>query len=193
MHIALSFILNWIIAPLLMTGLAWAFLPDRRDLREGLIFVGIARCIAMVLIWTDLAHGDGDYCAVLVAFNSILQMVLFAPFAVFYIKVVSREGDVAGLSYALVAKSVGVFLGMCTSMSERRISNTSQVSPSAPQYSHVSSYGTSSVSVATNTTSSASSAPYLSSAFSTPSSCSSARRARTLSTRSPIYCAYARR
>lgn len=75
-HIAISFVLNWIIAPLFMTALAWAFLPDRQELRDGLIFVGVARCIAMVLIWTDLAGGDGDYCAVLVAFNSLLQIVL---------------------------------------------------------------------------------------------------------------------
>ena len=66
----------------------------------------------MVLIWNDLAKGDTDYCAVLVAFNSILQMVLFAPLAVFYIKVVSDEDDLNDLSYALVARSVGVFLGM---------------------------------------------------------------------------------
>ncbi|KAL9048399.1 MAG: hypothetical protein Q9162_007746 [Coniocarpon cinnabarinum] len=101
----------------LSTGLilAWAFLPDRKDLREGLIFVGIARCIAMVLIWTDLSNGDGDYCAILVAFNSVLQMILFAPFAVFYTNVVSNDNDLAGLSYSLVAQSVGVFLGMPTS------------------------------------------------------------------------------
>lgn len=95
-----------------MVGLAWAFLPDRQDLREGLIFVGIARCIAMVLIWTDLAKGDGDYCAVLVAFNSILQIVLFAPFAVFYIHVVSGSDDGNVVSYSKVAQSVGVFLGI---------------------------------------------------------------------------------
>lgn len=59
-QIGISFVLNWILAPLFMTGLAWAFLPDRRELRDGLIFVGVARCIAMVLIWTDLAGGDGD-------------------------------------------------------------------------------------------------------------------------------------
>ena len=93
-QIAISMVLNWIIAPLFMTGLAWAFLPDRPDLRDGLIFVGVARCIAMVLIWTDLAGGDGDYCAVLVAFNSILQIALFAPMAVFYVRVVSHDnGD----------------------------------------------------------------------------------------------------
>ncbi|KAI9705861.1 MAG: hypothetical protein M1836_005267 [Candelina mexicana] len=111
-QILFSFVLNWIFAPLLMVGLAWAFLPDRTDLREGLIFVGVARCIAMVLIWTDLAGGDGDYCAVLVAFNSILQIVLFAPLAVFYIKVVSHSKEVIGVDYSDVATSVAVFLGI---------------------------------------------------------------------------------
>ncbi|KAL9117244.1 MAG: hypothetical protein Q9187_006221 [Circinaria calcarea] len=111
-HLLLSFVLNWIFAPLLMTALAWAFLPDRPDLRQGLIFVGIARCIAMVLIWTDLAGGDGDYCAVLVAFNSILQIVLFAPFALFYIKVVSHASEDVAVSYSTVAQSVAVFLGI---------------------------------------------------------------------------------
>ncbi|KAF2091297.1 arsenical-resistance protein ACR3 [Saccharata proteae CBS 121410] len=112
-QMGVSFVLNWIVCPLLMTGLAWAFLPDREDLREGLIFVGIARCIAMVLIWTDLAKGDGDYCAVLVAFNSILQIVLFAPMALFYIRVVShdRDPDDRVVNYARVSKSVAVFLG----------------------------------------------------------------------------------
>jgi ACR3 family arsenite transporter len=111
-QVGISFVLNWIIAPLFMVGLAWAFLPDRQDLREGLIFVGIARCIAMVLIWTDLAKGDGDYCAVLVAFNSILQIVLFAPFAVFYIKIVSHSPDAVTVGYSKVATSVAVFLGI---------------------------------------------------------------------------------
>jgi ACR3 family arsenite transporter len=110
-QIAVSFVLNWIIAPLFMVALAWAFLPDRQDLREGLIFVGIARCIAMVLIWNDLAKGDADYCAVLVAFNSILQIILFAPFSVFYIKVVSHSHNSVVVSYSKVATSVAVFLG----------------------------------------------------------------------------------
>jgi ACR3 family arsenite transporter len=111
-QLGLSFLINWILCPLLMTGLAWAFLPDRPDLREGLIFVGIARCIAMVLIWTDLAGGDGDYCAVLVAFNSILQIVLFAPLAVFYIRIVSHESGSVDVNYSTVATSVAVFLGI---------------------------------------------------------------------------------
>ena len=111
-QIGFSFVLNWIFAPLLMCGLAWAFLPDREELREGLIFVGVARCIAMVLIWTDLAQGDGDYCAVLVAFNSILQIILFAPFAIFYIRVVSHSNQRVDVDYSIVAKSVAVFLGI---------------------------------------------------------------------------------
>src|ERR1700712_5566072 len=96
LQILISFVLNWIIAPLFMVALAWAFLPDRQDLREGLIFVGIARCIAMVLIWTDLAKGDGDYCAVLVAFNSILQVVLFAPLALLYVEKIGEDAALEG-------------------------------------------------------------------------------------------------
>lgn len=111
-QIVVSFVLNWIIAPVFMVALAWVFLPDRQDLREGLIFVGIARCIAMVLIWNDLAKGNGDYCAILVALNSILQIILFAPFAVFYIKVVSRSDNSLAVSYSKVATSVAVFLGI---------------------------------------------------------------------------------
>jgi ACR3 family arsenite transporter len=111
-QIAFSLVVNWIIAPLFMVGLAWAFLPDRSDLRTGLIYVGIARCIAMVLIWNDLAKGDAEYCAVLVAVNSLLQIVLFAPLALFYVRVVSRVDDGSNLSYALVARSVAVFLGI---------------------------------------------------------------------------------
>lgn len=110
-QVAVSFALNWLISPLLMVALAWDFLPDKEDLREGLIFVGIARCIAMVLIWNDLADGDGDYCAVLVAFNSILQIVLFAPFAVFYIHIVSHSKSHLKVGYGKVATSVAVFLG----------------------------------------------------------------------------------
>ena len=112
-QIGISFGINWLVAPLFMTALAWAFLPDRQALRDGLIFVGVARCIAMVLIWTDLAGGDGDYCAVLVAFNSILQIVLFAPMAVFLVKVVSHDpSDYNRDLYRDSAISVAVFLGI---------------------------------------------------------------------------------
>lgn len=92
-------------------ALAWAFLPDKPDLRSGLILVGLGRCIAMVLIWNGLAGGDAEYCAILVAVNSILQMVLFAPLAVLFIRVISGTA-LDTLSYSVVATSVGVFLGI---------------------------------------------------------------------------------
>ncbi|KAL2001713.1 hypothetical protein VTN02DRAFT_1353 [Thermoascus thermophilus] len=111
-QILFSVVVNWLIAPFFMLALAWAFLPDERGLREGLILVGIARCIAMVLIWTGLAGGDGEYCAILVAINSILQMVLFAPMAIFFIRVIGGEHEAASIDYSLAAKSVGVFLGI---------------------------------------------------------------------------------
>ncbi|KAJ6017544.1 hypothetical protein N7451_000923 [Penicillium sp. IBT 35674x] len=111
-QIAFSIVVNWIIAPLLMLGLAWAFLPDEPELREGLILVGLARCIAMVLIWTSLAGGDSEYCAILVAINSLLQMVLFAPLAILFIKIIGNSGSQVTLSYATAAKSVAVFLGI---------------------------------------------------------------------------------
>ncbi|CZT10358.1 probable arsenite efflux transporter (ArsB) [Rhynchosporium graminicola] len=109
-QLGFSIIVNWIVAPLLMLGLAWAFLPDKENLREGLILVGLARCIAMVLIWTGLAGGDNEYCAILVAVNSVLQMVLFAPLAILFLKVFD-DGDET-VSYEVVAKSVAVFLGI---------------------------------------------------------------------------------
>ncbi|PVH93760.1 arsenical-resistance protein ACR3 [Periconia macrospinosa] len=111
-QIGFSVFVNWIVAPLLMLGLAWAFLPDKSELRVGLILVGLARCIAMVLIWTGLAGGDEEYCAILVAVNSILQMILYAPLALLFIKVISRETGAVAVSYDTVAKSVAVFLGI---------------------------------------------------------------------------------
>ncbi|OQV03049.1 hypothetical protein CLAIMM_08147 [Cladophialophora immunda] len=110
-QLGFSVVANWIIAPLLMLGLAWAFLPDKPELRNGLIFVGLARCIAMVLIWTGLAGGDEEYCAILVAFNSILQMVLYAPLAILFVNVISHGGG-SKVAYSTVARSVGVFLGI---------------------------------------------------------------------------------
>ncbi|ORY77268.1 sodium bile acid symporter family-domain-containing protein [Leucosporidium creatinivorum] len=112
-HLAFSLFVNWVFAPLLMVGLAWAFLPDRVELREGLILVGLARCIAMVLVWTDIAGGDGDYCAVLVAFNSVLQIVLYSPFAILYINTISPGSqDDIHIDYVTVARSVAAFLGI---------------------------------------------------------------------------------
>nr|ACN65414.1 arsenite transporter-like protein [Pteris vittata] len=109
--IGTSIVLNWVVGPALMTGLAWATLPDLADFRNGVILVGIARCIAMVLIWNDLAKGDSEYCAILVAINSILQIILYTPFALFYLKVVSG-GSGLSVSTWTVAKSVLLFLGI---------------------------------------------------------------------------------
>ncbi|BFZ57954.1 arsenicals resistance [Savitreella phatthalungensis] len=113
-QLAFSIVVNWVIAPLVMVGLAWAFLPDQRDLREGLILVGVARCIAMVLIWTGLADGDNEYCAILVGVNSILQIVLYAPFAILYINkfVPAGQSEDLHISYSTVAASVGAYLGI---------------------------------------------------------------------------------
>ena len=111
-QIAFSIFVNWIIAPFLMLALSWAFLPDKSGLREGLILVGLARCIAMVLIWTGLAGGDNEYCAILVAINSVLQMVLFAPLAIIFISIIGRSEDTIHVSYSTVATSVAVFLGI---------------------------------------------------------------------------------
>ncbi|KAK5738330.1 arsenicals resistance [Elasticomyces elasticus] len=111
-QIGFSIVVNWIVAPLLMLGLAWAFLPDEEGLREGLILVGLARCIAMVLIWTGLAGGDSQYCAILVAINSILQMVLYAPLAILFINVFSHSTQTITVSYSTVATSVAAFLGI---------------------------------------------------------------------------------
>ncbi|TQV98978.1 arsenical-resistance protein [Cordyceps javanica] len=111
-QIGFSLFINWVVAPFLMLALAWAFLPDKSDLRIGLILVGLGRCIAMVLIWNGMAGGDSEYCAILVAINSILQMVIFAPMAVFFIRVISGETGGDDISYKVVATSVAVFLGI---------------------------------------------------------------------------------
>ncbi|KJZ76951.1 hypothetical protein HIM_03828 [Hirsutella minnesotensis 3608] len=111
-QIGFSILVNWIIAPFLMLALAWAFLPDKSELRTGLILVGLGRCIAMVLVWNGLAGGDNEYCAILVAINSLLQTVLFAPLAVFFIRVISHESETLDVSYTTVATSVAVFLGI---------------------------------------------------------------------------------
>ncbi|TIA49622.1 arsenical-resistance protein ACR3 [Aureobasidium pullulans] len=111
-QIGFSIIMNWIVAPFLMLALSWAFLPDKSGLREGLILVGLARCIAMVLIWTGLAGGDNEYCAILVAVNSILQIVLYAPLAIFFINVISHSQSGITPSYSTIATSVAAFLGI---------------------------------------------------------------------------------
>lgn len=112
----LSLILNWLVGPAVMFALAWTMLPDLPEYRTGLIIVGLARCIAMVLIWNDLACGDRELAAVLVAINSIFQIVAFSFLGWFYLDVLpSWLGlDTDGIDVTVwdIAKSVVIFLGI---------------------------------------------------------------------------------
>jgi ACR3 family arsenite transporter len=114
--LALSLILNWLVGPLLMFTLAWTLLPDLPEYRTGLIIVGLARCIAMVLIWNDLACGDRELAAVLVALNSVFQILAFSLLGWFYLRVLPGwlGLDRSGISVTVweMAKSVLVFLGI---------------------------------------------------------------------------------
>ena len=114
--LTLSLFLNWIVGPAFMFTLAWVFLPDLPEFRTGLIIVGLARCIAMVFIWNDLACGDREAAAVLVAINSVFQVVAFGALGWFYLQVLPSWLGLATTSaqfsvWAIVA-SVLVFLGV---------------------------------------------------------------------------------
>ncbi|MFB9904301.1 ACR3 family arsenite efflux transporter [Allokutzneria oryzae] len=112
----LSLVLNWILGPALMFALAWAFLPDLPEYRTGLIIVGLARCIAMVIIWNDLACGDREAAAVLVALNSVFQVVMFGVLGWFYLDLLpgwlGLDTTAVQFSAWEIAGSVLVFLGI---------------------------------------------------------------------------------
>lgn len=113
-QLMISLALNWLVGPFLMTALSWMVLFKYEEYRQGIIMIGVARCIAMVLIWNQIAGGDNDLCVIIVVMNSLLQMILYAPMATLLCYVISGQSSPVPNSeiYQEVAKSVGAFLGI---------------------------------------------------------------------------------